>query len=269
MTREISAALGDRYRVDGEIGAGGMATVYLAEDLRHQRKVAIKVLRPELSAAVGADRFLREITTTANLRHPHILPLYDSGAGNGILYYVMPYVEGESLRARMDRESQLPMEDALRIADEIADALHYAHGRGVVHRDIKPENILLENGRAVVADFGIAWAVNSAGDRLTQTGLSVGTPLYMSPEQASGGAVDGRSDLYALGCLLYEMLAGTPPFTGPNAMALRHRDVRASQRRLCRWRRVRLPRLGHGRQRGDAGHRDCAGHRGSARPLAH
>jgi predicted ATPase/tRNA A-37 threonylcarbamoyl transferase component Bud32 len=225
MTLEISAALGDRYRLDGEIGAGGMATVYLAEDLRHQRKVAIKVLRPELSAAVGADRFLREITTTANLRHPHILPLYDSGAGNGILYYVMPFVEGESLRTRLDRESQLPMEDALRFADEIADALHYAHGRGVVHRDIKPENILIENGRAVVADFGIAWALNSAGDRLTQTGLSVGTPLYMSPEQASGGTVDGRSDLYALGCLLYEMLAGTPPFTGPNAMAIMARHL--------------------------------------------
>jgi predicted ATPase/tRNA A-37 threonylcarbamoyl transferase component Bud32 len=225
MTQKISAALGDRYLLGGEIGAGGMATVYLADDLRHQRKVAIKVLRPELSAALGADRFLREITTTANLRHPHILPLYDSGAGDGILFYVMPFVEGESLRARLDREAQLPMEEALRIAGEIADALHYAHGRGVVHRDIKPENILLEDGRAIVADFGIASAVNSAGDRLTQTGLSVGTPHYMSPEQASGGAVDGRSDLYALGCLMYEMLAGTPPFTGPNAMAIMARHL--------------------------------------------
>jgi predicted ATPase/tRNA A-37 threonylcarbamoyl transferase component Bud32 len=225
MTSHISVALGDRYRLDREIGAGGMATVYLADDLRHQRKVAIKVLRPELSAALGADRFLREITTTANLRHPHILPLYDSGAGDGILFYVMPFVEGESLRARLDRESQLPIEDALRIADEIADALHYAHGRGVVHRDIKPENILLEDGRAIVADFGIATAVNSVGDRLTQTGLYVGTPHYMSPEQASGGAVDGRSDLYALGCLVYEMLAGTPPFTGPNTMAIMARHL--------------------------------------------
>jgi predicted ATPase/tRNA A-37 threonylcarbamoyl transferase component Bud32 len=221
----LSAALGDRYRLVREIGAGGMARVYLADDLRHQRRVAIKVLHPEFSAALGADRFLREITTTANLRHPHILPLYDSGAGGGTLFYVMPFVEGESLRVRLDRESQLPMEEALRIADEIADALHYAHGRGVVHRDIKPENILLENGRAVVADFGIAAAVNTAGGKLTQTGMTLGTPHYMSPEQAGGEAVDGRSDLYALGCLLYEMLAGTPPFTGPSAMAIMARHM--------------------------------------------
>jgi predicted ATPase/tRNA A-37 threonylcarbamoyl transferase component Bud32 len=225
MIERLEGALGGRYRVEREIGAGGMATVYLADDIRHQRKVAIKVLRPELAAAVGSDRFLREITTTASMRHPHILPLYDSGAGDGILFYVMPFVEGESLRVRLDRESQLPMEEALRIADEIADALHYAHGRGVVHRDIKPENILLEDGRAVIADFGIAAAVNTAGDKLTQTGMTLGTPHYMSPEQSSGEAVDGRSDLYALGCLLYEMLAGTPPFTGPSAMAVMARHL--------------------------------------------
>jgi predicted ATPase/tRNA A-37 threonylcarbamoyl transferase component Bud32 len=219
MIQRLEGALGDRYRVEREIGAGGMATVYLADDIRHQRKVAIKVLRPELTAALGSDRFLREITTTASMRHPHILPLYDSGAAGGVLYFVMPFVEGESLRARLDRESQLPMEDALRIADEIADALHYAHGRGIVHRDIKPENILLEDGRAVVADFGIAAAAHN-GEKLTQTGLAVGTPHYMSPEQAGGAAVDGRSDMYALACLLYEMLAGTPPFTGPTAMAI-------------------------------------------------
>jgi predicted ATPase/tRNA A-37 threonylcarbamoyl transferase component Bud32 len=223
-TENLPAALGDRYRLEREIGAGGMATVYLADDVRHQRKVAIKVLRPELAAAVGSDRFLREITTTASMRHPHVLPLYDSGAADGTFYFVMPFVEGESLRARLDRESQLPVEDALRIADEIADALHYAHGRGIVHRDIKPENILLEDGRAVVADFGIASAVNS-GEKLTQTGLAIGTPHYMSPEQAGGAAVDGRSDLYALACLLYEMLAGTPPFTGPNAMAIMARHM--------------------------------------------
>src|SRR5688500_6275857 len=222
----LSAALADRYRLDRELGAGGMATVYLAEDLRHQRKVAIKVLRPELSAALGTERFLREITTTANLRHPNILPLYDSGEQSGFLFYVMPYVEGESLRARMERETQLPMDDALRIADEIADALNYAHSRGVIHRDIKPENILLEEGRAVVADFGIAQAINASGsDKLTMTGMAVGTPQYMSPEQSGGEAVDGRSDLYAVGCLLYEMLAGAPPFTGPNAMAIMARHM--------------------------------------------
>jgi predicted ATPase/tRNA A-37 threonylcarbamoyl transferase component Bud32 len=222
----LAAALADRYRLERELGAGGMATVYLADDLKHQRKVAVKVLRPELAAAVGADRFLREITTTASLRHPHILPLFDSGEGAGFLYYVMPLVEGESLRDRLDRESQLPLDDALRIADEVADALHYAHGRGVIHRDIKPENILLENGHAVVADFGIAQAVRGSGDdKLTMTGMSLGTPHYMSPEQASGEAVDARADLYALGCLLYEMLAGVPPFTGPNAMAIMMRHL--------------------------------------------
>jgi len=207
-----------------------MATVYLAEDLKHHRKVAIKVLRPELAAALGAERFLREIETTASLRHPHILPLYDSGRADGpmggraeeILYYVMPFVEGESLRDRLKRDKQLPIDEALAIAREVADALGYAHARGVVHRDIKPENILLEGGHAVVADFGIARAVSAAGgERLTSTGMSVGTPLYMSPEQAAGDAeLDGRSDLYSLGCVLYEMLAGQAPFTGPTAEAV-------------------------------------------------
>jgi serine/threonine-protein kinase PknK len=222
----LTSALADDYRLDRELGSGGMATVYLAEDRKHERMVAIKVLRPELSAALGVDRFMREIRTTANLRHPNILPLYDSGERDGFLYYVMPFVEGESLRDRLDRETQLPIDDALRIADEIADALDYAHGRGVIHRDIKPENILLEDGRAVVADFGIAHAVNaSGGEKLTMTGMAIGTPLYMSPEQSTGEGVDGRSDLYALACLLYEMLAGSPPFTGLNAMAIMARHM--------------------------------------------
>ena len=199
-----------------------MATVFLAEDLKHHRKVAIKVLKPELAVALGAERFLREIETTANLRHPHILPLYDSGQAAEFLYYVMPFVDGESLRDRLQREKQLPIEEALQISREVADALGYAHSRGVVHRDVKPENILLEGGHAVVADFGIARAVSAAGgERLTSTGMAVGTPYYMSPEQAAAGEdVDGRSDLYSLGCVLYEMLAGQPPFTGPTAQAV-------------------------------------------------
>jgi serine/threonine-protein kinase len=223
----LRAALSDRYRLERELGRGGMATVYFAQDLKHDRKVAIKVLRPELAAALGPERFLREIATTANLRHPHILPLYDSGEAAGFLYYVMPLVEGESLRARLDRQKQLPIDEALNIAREVADALGYAHQRGIIHRDIKPENILLEGGHAVVADFGIARAVSSAGaDKLTETGLSVGTPLYMSPEQAAGDAnLDGRSDLYALGCVLYEMLGGQPPFTGPTAESITRQHI--------------------------------------------
>ena len=224
----LASALADRYRIERELGQGGMATVYLADDVKHRRKVAIKVLRPELAAALGAERFLREIETTANLRHPHILPLYDSGTagpgdgGTEFLFYVMPYVEGESLRDRLNREKQLPIGDALAIAREVADALGYAHSRGIIHRDIKPENILLEGGHAVVADFGIARAVSAAGaERLTQTGMSIGTPMYMSPEQAAGESdLDGRSDLYSLGCVLYEMLGGQPPFTGPTAEAV-------------------------------------------------
>lgn len=222
----LAAALATRYRLERELGAGGMATVYLADDLRHQRQVAVKVLRPELSASVGIERFLREITTTANLRHPNILPLFDSGEAAGFLYYVMPLVEGESLRSRLTREPQLPVDEAVRLADEVADALHYAHSRGVVHRDVKPENVLLENGHAVVADFGIAHAMNaSGGETLTAVGTSLGTPQYMAPEQASGEVVDARADLYALGCMLYEMLAGAPPFTGPNAMAIMARHM--------------------------------------------
>jgi eukaryotic-like serine/threonine-protein kinase len=213
----LSAALADRYRIERELGAGGMATVYLAEDLKHHRRVALKVLRPELAHALGPERFLREIETTAALHHPHILPLYDSGSAGDLLYYVMPFVEGESLRDRLTREKQLPIDDALQIAREVSDALSYAHSRGVIHRDIKPENIMLAGGHAMVADFGIARAVSAAGnDSLTRTGTSVGTPAYMSPEQAAGQQdLDGRSDLYALGCVVYEMLAGQPPFTGP------------------------------------------------------
>src|SRR5438309_11546524 len=216
-------ALADRYAVERELGRGGMATVFLAEDLKHRRPVAIKVLHPELAAAVGADRFLREIEIAARLQHPHILPLYDSGAAAGFLYYVMPYVEGESLRERLEREKQLPLEDTLRIAAEVAGALAYAHSHGVVHRDIKPENVMLSGGTAVVTDFGIARAVTAAGDahQLTQTGTVIGTPAYMSPEQATGSTeIDGRSDQYSLACVVYEMLVGEPPFTGPTAQAV-------------------------------------------------
>jgi serine/threonine protein kinase len=222
LLERLQRGLADRYRVEGKLGEGGMAVVYLAEDLRHHRRVALKVLRPELAATLGADRFLREIETTAQLTHPHILPLLDSGAADGALYYVMPFVEGESLRDRLERERRLPVNDAVQIARETADALGYAHSHGVIHRDVKPENILLESGHAVVADFGIAKAVSVAGGtRLTETGLSVGTPAYMSPEQVAGGeALDGRSDVYSLGCVLYEMLTGETPYTGATPLAI-------------------------------------------------
>jgi len=199
-----------------------MATVYLARDVRHDRAVALKVLRPELAASLGTDRFLREIRTTAQLTHPHILPLHDSGEAAGFLYYTMPFVQGESLRDRLSRERQLPLDDALQIAREVADALGYAHALGLVHRDIKPENILFEAGHAVVADFGIAKAIAAAGsERLTETGLAIGTPAYMSPEQAAGSKdVDGRSDLYSLGCVLYEMLSGDVPYTASTPQAV-------------------------------------------------
>jgi serine/threonine-protein kinase len=228
----LTAALASRYRIERELGQGGMATVYLAEDVRHRRQVALKVLKPDLAHALGAERFLREIETTAALHHPHILPLYDSGESGGFLYYVMPYVEGESLRDRLTREKQLPIDDALQIAREVSDALSYAHSRGVVHRDIKPENIMLEGGHAMVADFGIARAVRAAGNEsLTQTGTSIGTPAYMSPEQAAGSAdVDGRSDLYSLGCVVYEMLAGQAPFTGPTIESIVHQHMLAEPR---------------------------------------
>ncbi|MEZ4413186.1 MAG: protein kinase [Gemmatimonadales bacterium] len=218
----LTAALADRYRIERELGQGGMATVYLAADLKHDRQVAIKVLRPELAAVIGADRFLSEIKTTANLQHPHILPLFDSGVADSFLFYVMPYVQGETMRDRIDREKQLPIADAVRIASEVASALDYAHRHGVIHRDIKPENILLHDGSALVADFGIALAASKAGGtRMTETGMSLGTPHYMSPEQAMGERdITARSDVYALGCVLYEMLLGEPPFTGPTAQSI-------------------------------------------------
>ncbi len=239
---QLSAALSDRYRIERELGHGGMATVYLAEDVRHHRKVAVKVLRPELAAVIGAERFLAEIRTTANLQHPHILPLHDSGEIGGaqsFLFYVMPFVEGESLRDRLNREKQLPVTDAVRIAVEAASALDYAHRHGVIHRDIKPENILLHDGSALVADFGIALAVSTAsGTRMTETGMSLGTPHYMSPEQAMGEReITARSDVYALGAVLYEMLLGEPPFTGPTAQAIVAKVVTEEPRPL-------LPRRG-------------------------
>ncbi len=222
LLASLRAALADRYGIERELGAGGMATVYRGEDLKHHRQVAIKVLKPELAQVLGAERFLREIEISARLHHPHILPLYDSGTADGFLYYIMPLVEGESLRDRLNRKKQLPIDDALRIAHQVADALSYAHNHDVVHRDVKPENILLESGHAVVADFGIARAIGAAGGlTLTATGMAIGTPAYMSPEQAAGEKnLDGRSDLYALGCVLYEMLAGQPPFTGPTVESL-------------------------------------------------
>ncbi len=226
----LQAALTGRYTIEHELGRGGMATVYLAQDLKHGRPIALKVLRPELAAALGPGRFLREIEIAARLTHPNILPLHDSGEAGGLLYYVMPYVDGESLRSRLAREGPLPLDRALEIAREVASALGYAHEHGVVHRDIKPENVLLESGHAVVADFGVARAVwELAGDRLTETGIAVGSPAYMSPEQAGAEErLDGRSDIYALGCVLYEMLVGEPPFTGPTPRAVAAKHLRQS-----------------------------------------
>ena len=235
----LTSAVSGRYRVERELGAGGMATVYLAHDVRHDREVAIKVLHPDLGAALGAERFLGEIRTTARLQHPHVLPLLDSGEADGLLFYVMPYVAGETLRARLERERQLPIPEAVRIAREVASALDHAHRHGVIHRDIKPENILLADGQALVADFGIALAVQQAGGRrMTQTGLSLGTPQYMSPEQAMGEkSIDARSDVYALGCVLYEMLAGEPPFTGASVQAIVARLIAEEPRPLAVQRR--------------------------------
>jgi serine/threonine-protein kinase len=222
LITRLQTALSDRYRLEREIGAGGMATVYRAQDLRHDRRVALKVLRPELAAVIGGERFLQEIKTTANLQHPHILGLIDSGETEHQLWYVMPFVQGESLRDRINREKQLPVDDAVRLVSEVASALDYAHRHGVIHRDIKPENILLHDGRALVADFGIALAASKAGGtRMTETGMSLGTPQYMSPEQAMGEReITARSDVYALGCVLYELLVGEPPFTGPTPQAI-------------------------------------------------
>ena len=222
LRARLQATLGDRYTIEREVGRGGMATVYVAHDAKHGRPVAVKVLHPQLAAQLGPERFLREIQIAARLQHPHILPLYDSGQAEGLLYYVMPFVEGESLRQRLERERQLPLEDALGIARAVAAALDYAHRHQVVHRDIKPENVMLHEGEATVTDFGIAKAITAAGrDTLTQTGTAVGTPAYMSPEQAAGEAeLDGRSDIYSLGVMLYEMLAGEPPYTGPTAQAI-------------------------------------------------
>ena len=229
LLERVRASLAGRYTIERELGRGGMATVYLARDLKHDRLVALKVLRPELAASLGADRFLREIQVTAHLTHPNILPLLDSGRADEFLYYVTPYVEGESLRSRLERERQLPVDEAVRLAAAVAGALDYAHRHQIIHRDIKPENILLEDGQAVVADFGIARALHAAGSaKLTETGVAVGTVAYMSPEQATGEQFDGRSDIYSLGCVLYEMLAGEPPFTGPTAQVVTARRLAGS-----------------------------------------
>jgi TolB-like protein len=227
LAPELAAALTGRYEIVRELGRGGMATVYLATDVKHGREVAIKVLLPDLSATLGAERFEREIRVAAQLQHPHILGLFDSGSAGGLLYYVMPFVKGESVRDRIDREGMLPVEDAVQIALEVNDALGFAHKQGIVHRDIKPENILLSNGHALVADFGIARAIEDGGanKKLTQTGMSMGTAYYMAPEQAAGETVGPTADIYALGCVLYEMLAGEPPFTGKNAMQIMARHA--------------------------------------------
>nr|NIS67097.1 protein kinase [Gemmatimonadales bacterium] len=227
VRERLARALADRYVIDQEIGRGGMALVYTAQDLKHHRTVAIKVLRPELSASLGTDRFLREIEISAQLQHPLVVPLYDSGEADGLLYYVMPFVEGESLRDRLNRERQLPMDQALAICRDAAEALSYAHSHGVVHRDVKPENILLAGERAMVADFGVARALSVAGgEALTDSGVAIGTPTYMSPEQAAGASdLDARTDTYALACVLFEMLSGEPPFTGATPQAVIARQV--------------------------------------------
>src|ERR1051325_2155968 len=239
----LSASLAGRYTVDRELGEGGMATVYLAYDVKHDRKVAIKVLKPELAAVIGAERFLREIKTIASLQHPHILGLIDSGEVDGTAFYVMPFVEGESLRDLLNREKQLSIADATRVATEVSAALDYAHRHGVIHRDIKPENILLHDGQALVADFGIALAVSTAGGtRMTETGMSLGTPHYMSPEQALGERdITARRDIYALGGVLYEMLLGGPPFTCPTAQAIVAKVMTEKPASLIA-RRDRIPR---------------------------
>ena len=254
----LSASLADRYTIERELGAGGMATVYLAHDIKHDRQVAVKVVKPELGAVLGAERFLSEIKVTANLHHPNLLPLFDSGAADGLLYYVMPYVEGETLRARLDREQQLPVDETIRLTTLLAAALDYAHARNVIHRDLKPENILLQAGQPMIADFGIALAVaHAGGTRVTATGLSLGTPYYMSPEQATGDRViDARSDQYALGAVTYEMLTGEPPHTGANAQAIIARVLTETPRSVRSTRPAVTPAM------------DLAIHRALARPPA-
>ena len=238
MRDHLNAALADRYAVERELGRGGMASVWLARDLRHDRSVAIKVLHEELAGAIGVDRFVREIRLAARLQHPHIVPVLDSGVFTGpsavtLPWYAMPFIAGESLRARLDRERHLPIEAALRITEQAAAALQVAHREGIVHRDIKPENLLLDDGAAYVADFGVAKALlDTGGERLTATGLAIGTPAYMSPEQATADVVDARSDQYSLACVLYEMLAGEPPFTGPSAQAVMARRLTEPARAL-------------------------------------
>ena len=244
-TERLDAALDGKYRIERKLGEGGMASVYLAEDIKHKRKVALKILRPELAAVIGAARFLSEITTTANLQHPHILALFDSGEAAGFLYYVMPFIDGETLRDKLEREQQLGVDEAVSIAREVADALDYAHRHDVIHRDIKPANILLQDGRPMVADFGIALAVSAAGGgRMTETGLSLGTPHYMSPEQASADRdLTARSDVYSLGCVLYEMLAGQPPHTGPSAQNILVRILTEDPRPITELRRTVPPHI--------------------------
>ncbi len=244
-TGRLKSALAGRYKIERKLGEGGMASVYLALDLKHDRNVALKILRPELAAVIGAERFLTEIKTTANLQHPHILPLFDSGVADSFLYYVMPYIEGETLKDKLDREQQLSVEEAVRIARDVADALDYAHRKDIIHRDIKPANILLHEGRPVVADFGIALAISAAGGgRMTETGLSLGTPHYMSPEQASADRdLSARSDVYSLGCVLYEMLAGQPPHTGPSAQSILVRILTEDPRPITDVRRSVPPSL--------------------------
>ncbi|MEP7327099.1 MAG: serine/threonine-protein kinase, partial [Gemmatimonadota bacterium] len=241
----LAAALADRYRIERELGQGGMATVYLAQDLKHDRQVALKVLKPELAAVLGAERFVVEIKTTAALQHPHILPLFDSGTAGGFLYYVMPYIQGETLRSKLDRETQLGIDEAVKITTEVADALDYAHRHGVIHRDIKPENILLHDGRPMVADFGIALALSAAaGGRMTETGLSLGTPHYMSPEQATAEKeITARSDVYSLASVLYEMLTGSPPHVGSSAQQIIMKIVTEDAQPVTRLRKAVPPNV--------------------------
>ncbi len=236
----LAAALADRYAIQNEVGAGGMATVYLAHDVKHDRAVAVKVLRPDLAAVVGAERFLREVKLTARLEHPHILTLIDSGEADGFLYYVMPYIEGESLRERLTREGELPVDEAVRILREMADALYYAHGQGIVHRDIKPDNVMFSSGHVVVTDFGVAKAVSNAAPQsspVTTAGSTLGTPAYMAPEQATADPnVDHRVDIYALGCVAYELLTGRPPFTGESMQQLLSAHVTQAPDPVSRYR---------------------------------